>query len=154
RCSAGGSTSQRSELYATQRRGSSSRVFHPRTAVLAGCRNAHYAHDMTDVAAAPGATAREVRRMTSYGVPPTLRRLGPLPGGRALQLSEISRELGLPKSTIHRVCSILVERAWAVREDDGRYSLGVRALALGSRAGELPIVVGFRTVAAELLTKH
>jgi DNA-binding IclR family transcriptional regulator len=108
---------------------------------------------MTDVAVPPD-TTREAPRMTSSGVHTTLRVLDLLATRRALQLSEISRELGVPKSTLHRVCSILVERAWAVRDEEGRYALGVRALALGSRAGELPIVVGFRTVAAELLTKH
>ena len=92
--------------------------------------------------------------MTSSGVHTTLRVLDLLATRRALQLSEISRALGVPKSTLHRVCSILVERAWAVRDEEGRYALGVRALALGSHAAELPIVVAFRTVAAELLTKH
>ena len=92
--------------------------------------------------------------MTSSGVHTTLRVLDLLATRRALQLSEISRALGVPKSTLHRVCSILVERAWAVRDEDGRYALGVRGLALGSHAAELPIVVAFRTVAAELLTKH
>jgi DNA-binding IclR family transcriptional regulator len=120
----------------------------------AGTPAQDYAQAMTDVAAPSDASAREVRRMTSSGVRTTLRVLDLLAGRQALQLSEISRELGLPKSTLHRVCSILVERAWAVRGEEGRYSLGIRALALGSRTGELPIVVGFRSVAADLLTKH
>jgi DNA-binding IclR family transcriptional regulator len=92
--------------------------------------------------------------MTSSGVHATLRVLDLLAGKGPLQLAGISRELGLPKSTLHRVCAILVERAWAVRDDEGRYALGTRALAMGSRSAQLPIVVGFRTVAAGLLTLH
>jgi DNA-binding IclR family transcriptional regulator len=71
-----------------------------------------------------------------------------------LSLSEISRELGLAKSTLHRICSVLVERGWAVRDPDGRYTLGIRALRLGSSSSELPIVTAFKTVAAEFLTRH
>lgn len=109
---------------------------------------------MADVTAPAVVEARDARRMTSSGVHATLRVLDLLAAKGALPLAEISRELHLPKSTLHRVCTILAERAWVVRDDDGRFALGIRALAMGSRAGELPIVVGFRSVAAELLTKH
>lgn len=71
-----------------------------------------------------------------------------------LTLAELSRELGLAKTTVHRVCAVLVQRAWAVRDDAGRYELGIRALSAGSRTAQLPIVVGFRSVAAGLLTRH
>src|SRR6516162_5981122 len=109
---------------------------------------------MTDVAPPPVAEARDERRMTSSGVHATLRVLDALANRGPLQLAEISRELGLPKSTLHRVCSILVDRAWAVRDDEGRFALGIRALAMGSRSRELPIVVAFRGVASSLLTTH
>ena len=42
----------------------------------------------------------------------------------------------LPKSTLHRICAILVERGWALRDEGGRYEPGVRAIGLGSRAAE------------------
>lgn len=113
-----------------------------------------YAPRMTDVVTATSAEQPDVRRMTSSGVQATLQVLELLAARGQLQLSEISRELGLAKSTVHRVCAILVERAWAVRDDEGRYALGIRALALGSRSSHLPIVVAFRTVAAQLLTRH
>jgi DNA-binding IclR family transcriptional regulator len=71
-----------------------------------------------------------------------------------LTLSELSRELVIPKSTLHRICATLVDRGWAVRDSDGRFSLGIRALRLGSGSAELPIVTAFRTVAAEFLTRH
>lgn len=86
------------------------------------------------------------------GVNATLRILDVLAARGPLGLAELARDLGVPKSTIHRVCAVLVERAWAVRDADGRYHLGVRALRLGSVATELPIVVAFRTVAADYLS--
>jgi DNA-binding IclR family transcriptional regulator len=60
----------------------------------------------------------------------------------------------MPKSTLHRVCSVLVERGWALRHRDGHFDLGIRALGVGARAEELPIVTAFRGVASDLLTRH
>jgi DNA-binding IclR family transcriptional regulator len=73
-------------------------------------------------------------------------------GPRAL--SDIAGELSLAKSTLHRVCSILVERGFAVRDGAGRFELGIRAVSLAARTSELPIVTAFRGVAAALLTRH
>jgi IclR family KDG regulon transcriptional repressor len=94
------------------------------------------------------------RPPSSTGVQATLRVLELLVSRGPLTLADLSRELGLAKSTLHRVCSILVDRAWATRDEAGRYELGIRALATGSRTAQLPIVVGFRSIAAELLTRH
>src|ERR1700745_931950 len=53
-----------------------------------------------------------------------------------LALGDLARDLGLPKSTLHRICAILVERGWAIRDEQGRSEPGVRAVRLGSpRAG-------------------
>lgn len=98
--------------------------------------------------------AVDARRSSSAGVQATLSVLELLIARQALTLSELSRELGLAKSTLHRVCSVLVDRAWAVRDEAGRYELGIRALSAGSRTARLPIAVAFRSVAAGLLTKH
>ncbi len=94
------------------------------------------------------------RPSTSAGVKATLAVLDLLAARSPLSLSEISRELGVAKSTLHRICAVLVDRGWAVRDGDGRFSLGIRALRLGSSSSELPIVTAFRTVAAEFLTRH
>jgi len=94
------------------------------------------------------------RTSTSAGVKATLAVLDLLAAQSPLSLSEISRELGIAKSTLHRICSVLVERGWAVRDADGGFALGIRALRLGSSSSELPIVTAFRTVAAEFLTRH
>ena len=90
-------------------------------------------------------------RSPSSGVNATLRILDLIAARGPLSLADLTRELGLAKSTVHRVCGVLVERAWAVREPDGRFGLGIRALRLGSNATELPIVTAFRTVAASFL---
>lgn len=91
---------------------------------------------------------------SSAGVKATLAVLDLLAARSPLALSEIARELGIPKSTLHRVCAVLVQRGWAVRDAEGRYDLGIRALRLGSSSAELPIVNAFRAIAAEFLTRH
>jgi DNA-binding IclR family transcriptional regulator len=92
-------------------------------------------------------------RSASTGVNATLRILDLLAASGPLNLADLARDLGLAKSTVHRVCAVLVDRAWAVRDADGRYHLGVRALRLGSLSTELPIVVAFRTIANEFLNE-
>src|ERR671939_1401749 len=72
----------------------------------------------------------------------------------ALGLGDLARELRLPKSTLHRICAILVERGWAIRDEGGRFEPGVRAIGLGSRAGDLPIVTGFRHAVAGVMTRY
>lgn len=90
-------------------------------------------------------------RSPSSGVNATLRILDLIAARGPLSLADLTRELCLAKSTVHRICGVLVDRAWAVREPDGRFSLGIRALRLGSNTTELPIVTAFRTVAASFL---
>jgi DNA-binding IclR family transcriptional regulator len=96
----------------------------------------------------------DARRLSSAGVHATLRVLDLLAAGAPLGLAELSRELGIPKSTLHRICAVLMERGWTVRDHEGRFDLGIRALRLAGRAEELPIVSGFRTVATDLLARH
>jgi DNA-binding IclR family transcriptional regulator len=93
-------------------------------------------------------------RATSAGVNAALRVLDLLAHRGPMQLSEIARELNVAKSTIHRIAAVLLERAWVIRDTEGRYELGIRALRLGSAVGQLPIVTAFRSVAAEFLDEH
>jgi len=102
----------------------------------------------------PSAPARQGRQGTSTGVQATLAVLDLLAANAPLGLSVMARELGIAKSTLHRICAVLVERGWVVRDSDGRFALGIRALRLGSSSADLPIVTAFRTVAAEFLTRH
>ena len=90
-------------------------------------------------------------RSSSTGVNATLRILDLMAARGTVSLAELTRELGLAKSTAHRICGVLVERAWAVRDADGRFGLGIRALRLGSHSTELPIVTAFETIAAEFM---
>jgi DNA-binding IclR family transcriptional regulator len=71
-----------------------------------------------------------------------------------LGLGDLARELQLPKSTLHRICAILVERGWALRDEQGRFEPGVRAVGLGSRAADLPIITGFRHAVAAMMARH
>lgn len=88
---------------------------------------------------------------SSTGVNATLLILDLLASRGKLSLADVTRELGIAKSTAHRICGVLVDRAWALRDEDGRYELGIRALRLGSAATDLPIVTAFRTVAGRFL---
>ena len=71
-----------------------------------------------------------------------------------LGLGDLARDLGVPKSTLHRVCTVLVDRGWAVRDERGCFEPGIRALAVGSRASDLPIITGFRQRVGGLLARH
>jgi DNA-binding IclR family transcriptional regulator len=106
--------------------------------------------ELPDVPTQPPGT----RHGTSTGVHATLAVLDLLAARAPLGLSEIARELGIAKSTLHRICAVLVERGWMIRDRDGRFALGIRALRLGSGSADLPVVTAFRTVAAEFLTRH
>ena len=72
----------------------------------------------------------------------------------AVGLGDLARALDLPKSTLHRICTVLVDRGWAVRDERGRFEPGLRALAIGSRTSDLPIVTGFRQAVASLVAEH
>jgi DNA-binding IclR family transcriptional regulator len=72
----------------------------------------------------------------------------------SLSLSDLAGRLGIPKSSLLRVCSVLALRGWVTRTRNGRYSLGVRAIGLSAHATEYPLVRAFRAVAPELLTRH
>src|SRR5260221_10845546 len=86
----------------------------------------------TEPASVTTATQPSAARSASTGVNATLQILDLLAARGPLGLAALARELGVAKSTAHRVCAVLVERAWAVRDADGRYHLGVPGLRLGA----------------------
>jgi DNA-binding IclR family transcriptional regulator len=98
-------------------------------------------------------TAVAAARQGSPGVHAALFVLESLVASGPRSLSDLAAELGLAKSTLHRVCAVLADRGWLVRDADGRYDLGIRAIGLGARSSELPLVTAFRGVAARLLTR-
>lgn len=71
-----------------------------------------------------------------------------------LSLSDLAGRLALPKSSVLRVCSVLVQRGWVSRNEDGRYDLGLRAVGLSANATEYPLVRAFGAVAPELMARH
>jgi DNA-binding IclR family transcriptional regulator len=74
-----------------------------------------------------------------------------------LGVSEISRRLGIAKSTAHRTCSVLAARGVLDRTDEGRYRLGLRLVEYGSlatvrtavRDRALPLLVELRNTLGE-----
>lgn len=96
----------------------------------------------------------EQRGPRSPGIHAALSLLEVLVAQAPLSLSELSVRLALPKSSLFRVCAVLAERGWVLRNADGRYVLGIRAFGLTAQSSEYPIVRAFRNVAADLLTRH
>jgi DNA-binding IclR family transcriptional regulator len=90
----------------------------------------------------------------SPGVHAALSVLEALVARAPLGLSDLAAELKIPKSSLYRVCAVLTERGWLLRNSDGRYMLGIRAFGLTAQSAEYPIVRAFRGIAADLLTKH
>jgi len=90
----------------------------------------------------------------SPGVHTALSVLEALMVSESLSLSDLAGGLGIPKSSLLRVCSVLVQRGWVTRTGEGRYNLGVRAIGLSVHATEYPLVRAFRAVAPELLERH
>ena len=91
----------------------------------------------------------------SPGVHAVLDVLETLGAAGSQTLADLTRQVGISKTTVHRVCGALVERGWVLRDTaTGAYSLGIRAIGVGAAAAESPIVVAFRPVAAELLARH
>ena len=93
-------------------------------------------------------------RSGSPGVHTALSVLEAIAADGPLALSDLTATLATPKSSLHRICAVLTERDWLIRRADGRFDLGIRAIGLTARSAELPIVTAFRSVAADLLTRH
>lgn len=64
-----------------------------------------------------------------------------------LRLSDVARELGMPRSSAHRILAPLVRRGLAERDETGRYRLGFGLFALGlGVANREPMVVAAKPV--------
>src|SRR5579871_6491705 len=70
-------------------------------------------------------------------------------------LSELARETGVSKSTIHRVCSTMDERGWIARDArSGQIELGPRIACLARSAPHSALTTAFHTVALRLVARH
>jgi DNA-binding IclR family transcriptional regulator len=91
----------------------------------------------------------------SAGIKAVLDVLDALDRGGPATLSELARETGVAKSTMHRVCSTMAERGWVAREGSGgRIALGPRIAWLTRSAPHSALAAAFRTVAARLVAHH
>jgi DNA-binding IclR family transcriptional regulator len=108
----------------------------------------------SSIAARPEDGSAERRAAGSPGVHAALSVIEQIVAEGPLSLGDLARALGLPKSTLHRICTVLVTRGWAVRDEQGCFQAGLRALSLGSRASDLPVITGFREAAARLRERH
>ncbi len=74
---------------------------------------------------------------------------------QALRLADLARELGMPRSSAHRILAPLVKRGLAEQDGDGRYRAGFALMALGLNvASREPLATAAKpvleTAAAEL----
>ena len=70
-------------------------------------------------------------------------------------LSELARETGIAKSTLHRVCATMGQRGWVVRDTrSGRIELGPRIAWLARATPASSLTAGFHAVAARLVARH
>lgn len=99
-------------------------------------------------------TTRRASERRSPGVQTALSVLEALVVAEPVTLTDLATSIGLPKSSLSRVCALLLERGWVSRGGDGRFELGLRALGLSARSSEVPLIRAFHGFAAELLTRH
>lgn len=94
-------------------------------------------------------------RARSAGVATVLDVLDALDGCGTLSLAELSRETGAPKSTLHRVCSMMLERGWIARDaGTSTLALGPRTARLARAAPAAALTNGFHSVAGRLVARH
>ena len=62
----------------------------------------------------------------------TVQILERLAEGGSPTLADLSRDLGVPKSSLHVVVQTLIRRGWVQRDAAGRLSIGVRAVRVGT----------------------
>ena len=107
---------------------------------------------MTTTLTAPSTPSPRVR---SAGIATVLDVLDALDGRGMLSLSELSRETGAAKSTLHRVCSMMLERGWIARDEGtGAVGLGPRSAWLARANPAAALANGFHSVAARLVQRH
>jgi DNA-binding IclR family transcriptional regulator len=91
----------------------------------------------------------------SPGILAVLDVLDALDRGGPATLAELARETGIPKSTLHRVCSLMSDRGWIARDPRfGSIELGPRVTWLARAAPLSPLAAGFHGVAQRLVAHH
>lgn len=94
-------------------------------------------------------------RVRSAGVATVLDVLDALDGHGTLTLSELARETGAPKSTLHRVCSMMLERGWIARDaNTATLGLGPRTAWLARTTPAAALTNSFHSIAGRLVSRH
>ena len=94
-------------------------------------------------------------RVRSAGVATVLDVLDALDGHGTLSLSELARETGAPNSTLHRVCSMMLERGLIARDENtATLGLGPRTAWLARATPAAALTNGFHSVAGRLVSRH
>lgn len=94
-------------------------------------------------------------RRRSAGVSAVLDVLDALDRRGPVTLAQLSRETGVAKSTLHRVCSTMGERGWITRDRrSGNIELGPRVAWLARSTPTSALTAGFHGVARGLLARH
>ena len=90
-------------------------------------------------------------RRRSAGVSAVLDVLDALDRRGPVTLAQLSRETGVAKSTLHRVCSTMGERGWITRDSgSGNIELGPRVAWLARSTPASALTAGFHGVARGL----
>lgn len=91
----------------------------------------------------------------SAGISAVLDVLEALDGRGPATLSELARETGVAKSTLHRVCTTMGERGWIARSaHSGQLELGPRIAWLARSTPASALVPAFHRIAARLVERH
>lgn len=94
-------------------------------------------------------------RRRSAGVSAVLDVLDALDRHGPVTLAQLSRETGVAKSTLHRVCSTMGERGWITRNPgSGNIELGPRVAWLARSTPASALTAGFHGVARGLIERH
>jgi DNA-binding IclR family transcriptional regulator len=105
------------------------------------------------------ATALDQRPARPYrgsaGISAVLDVLDALDRHGPVTLAELSRETGVAKSTLHRVCSTMGKRGWIARDSgSGNIELGPRVAWLARANPASALTAGFYEVAREIVERH
>lgn len=92
---------------------------------------------------------------SSAGISAVLDVLEALDRRGASSLSDLARETGVAKSTLHRVCVTMGERGWVARDiQTGQLELGPRVAWLTRASPASALTPAFHAVAGRLIARH
>jgi IclR family transcriptional regulator, KDG regulon repressor len=95
------------------------------------------------------------QRKRSAGISAVLDVLDALDRHGPVTLAQLSRETGIAKSTLHRVCSTMGERGWVTRHPgSGNIELGSRVALLARANPASALTAGFYGLARTLIERH